>query len=240
MKKEFQDRIDNYLLHRMTEEQRKAFEQELLTDEELRDQLEFTRAVQRTVRSRNEKLEAMERWRDDYVWGEANSHKPIANSQQSRANRTRQVLLWTSGIVAILVAGFFIFRTLHSDEVSVPNKPIILVRNGFRGGPDYSDIVRLLEEGNYEIALEAIDEQQIAVRADSCELVLKQYTDNEARAYDMQIVKDKYDDLKWLKIQALFGLHRLDEALTLLNDLRSSEGYYRYPADSLYNQLNQN
>ena len=43
MKKEFQDRIDNYLLHRMTEEQRKAFEQELLTDEELRDQLEFGR-----------------------------------------------------------------------------------------------------------------------------------------------------------------------------------------------------
>ena len=233
MKKEFQDKIDNYLLHRMTEKERKAFEEELLNDEELRDQLEFTQAVQRTLQSRNEKLEAMERWRDDYVWGEG--AKPAV-----RPNRTKQVLLWASGIVAMLLAVFFIFKIFYTDDAGVTNKPVIIVRNGFRGGFDYADIVRQLEEGNYEAALETIDEQQKAVSADSIELVLKPYTDDEARAYDMQIVKDKSDDLKWLKIQAQIGLQHFDEALSSLDEMRSEEGYYHAVADSLYNQLNEN
>lgn len=49
MKKEYQDRIDDYLLNRMSETERHAFERELECDEELCDQLMFTKAVQQAL-----------------------------------------------------------------------------------------------------------------------------------------------------------------------------------------------
>ena len=52
----------------------------------------------------------------------------------------------------------------------------------------------------------------------------------------LQIIKDKQDELKWLKVHALIGLHHQEEALLLLDELRSAEGAYQLPADSLYDQ----
>ena len=70
MKQEYQDRIDDYLLHRMSDKDKRAFEDELSHDEELREQLEFTKSVSSAIKSRNEKLAAMTKWRGDHHWKE--------------------------------------------------------------------------------------------------------------------------------------------------------------------------
>ena len=52
MKIEFQDRIDDYLLDRMSDEQRNSFESDAAKDAELKEQLQFTETVQQATKSR--------------------------------------------------------------------------------------------------------------------------------------------------------------------------------------------
>ena len=56
MRKAYQDRIDDYLLDRMTKEERHAFEKEIENNDELQEQLEFTEKVQRAIKSKDEKM----------------------------------------------------------------------------------------------------------------------------------------------------------------------------------------
>ena len=55
MKKTYQDKIDNYLLCRMTKDERHTFEKEVENNIELREQLKFTEMVQRALKSKIEK-----------------------------------------------------------------------------------------------------------------------------------------------------------------------------------------
>ena len=55
MKKEYQDRIDDYLLDRMTEEERRAFENDIENNMELREQMKFTEMVQGALKNKVEK-----------------------------------------------------------------------------------------------------------------------------------------------------------------------------------------
>ena len=66
MKQEYQDRIDQYLLREMSEEECQSFKQEVEKDEELKDQLEFTEYVRAAIISRSEKLALIRRWESFY------------------------------------------------------------------------------------------------------------------------------------------------------------------------------
>ena len=56
MRKAFQDRIDDYLLDRMTKEERHAFEKDIENNDELQEQLDFTENVQRAMKRKDEKM----------------------------------------------------------------------------------------------------------------------------------------------------------------------------------------
>ena len=146
MKIEFQDRIDDYLLNRMSDEERQAFESEVADDAELREQLAFAESVQHTVKSRNDKLAAMEKWADDYQWkdeplvaasaaeyrptGTGYSYCPAPPRMEEKVAKrtpTRRILYWVSGIAAVFVVGFFLFQNLYvydaaPDIATSPNR----------------------------------------------------------------------------------------------------------------------
>ena len=56
MKKDFQDRIDEYILDRMSDEEKAQFEAEVSHDESKREQLEFTRNVKGAISSHADKM----------------------------------------------------------------------------------------------------------------------------------------------------------------------------------------
>ena len=62
MNQEYQDRIDQYLLKEMSEEECQSFKQEVEKDGELKEQLEFTEYVRAAIISRSEKLAQIRRW----------------------------------------------------------------------------------------------------------------------------------------------------------------------------------
>lgn len=109
MDNNFQDRIDEYLLHgdAMSEEAKAQFLKEIEEDAEKKEQYEFTKSVKQAVTSRGEKLKAMAEFQKDMKRG------------------NRNVWLWVSGVAAVLVVGFFTVNSLF-----VENSPTDNVRGG--------------------------------------------------------------------------------------------------------------
>ena len=106
----------------------------------------------------------------------------------------------------------------------------------------YSDasgnvIDSLLRQNDYEKALVLIGEEVQLIWADYVEIVMDSTIDEEVWEYYISEIIEKQDELKWLTIQVLIGLDRKEEAKSLLEELRFSEGNYEYVVDSLYNMI---
>lgn len=128
MDRQFQDRIDEYLLHgdKMPREEKEQFLREVEQDEEKKEQLEFTRNVKAAISSREEKLRRMDDFRREYEEAQtlrphvarvkANACPPMScegsvmGSTPKPSNR--KTWLWLSGIAAVLAIGFFALRPI--------------------------------------------------------------------------------------------------------------------------------
>ena len=102
----FQDRIDEYLLHgeTMSEEDKAQFLKEIEEDAEKREQYEFTKNVKMAMESREEKLKAMTEFQ-----------------KEMKSHHHRKTWLWTSSIAAILVIGFFAINPLFVENSPTDN-----------------------------------------------------------------------------------------------------------------------
>lgn len=102
----FQDRIDEYLLHgdTMSEEDKAQFLKEIEEDAEKKEQYEFTKNVKQAIVSRGEKLKAMTEFQ-----------------KEMKSHHHRKTWLWISSIAAILVVGFFAINPLLVETSSHDN-----------------------------------------------------------------------------------------------------------------------
>lgn len=102
----FQDRIDEYLLHSdtMSEEDKAQFLKEIEEDAEKKEQYEFTKNVKQAIVSRGEKLKAMTEFQ-----------------KEMKSHYHRMTWLWTSSIAAILVIGFFAINPLFVENSPTDN-----------------------------------------------------------------------------------------------------------------------
>ena len=102
----FQDRIDEYLLHgdTMSEEDKAQFLKEIEDDVEKREQYEFTKNVKMAMVSREEKLKAMTEFQ-----------------KEMKSHHHRKTWLWISSIAAVLVIGFFAINPLFVENSPTDN-----------------------------------------------------------------------------------------------------------------------
>lgn len=102
----FQDRIDEYLLHSdtMSEEDKAQFLKEIEEDAEKKEQYEFTKNVKQAIVSRGEKLKAMTEFQ-----------------KEMKSHYHRKTWLWISSIAAILIVGFFAINPLLVETSSHDN-----------------------------------------------------------------------------------------------------------------------
>ena len=102
----FQDRIDEYLLHNnaMSEEDKAQFLKEIEDDVEKREQYEFTKNVKMAMVSREEKLKAMTEFQ-----------------KEMKSHHHRKTWLWISSIAAIFVVGFFAINPLFVENSPTDN-----------------------------------------------------------------------------------------------------------------------
>lgn len=102
----FQDRIDEYLLHgeTMSEEDKAQFLKEIEEDAEKKEQYEFTKNVKQAMVSRGEKLKAMTEFQ-----------------KEMKSHHHRKTWLWISSIAAVLVVGFFAINPLFVENSPTDN-----------------------------------------------------------------------------------------------------------------------
>lgn len=236
MKFDYQDKIDEYLLNRMLDDERLAFEKEVGENAELRKQLEYTQSVQEAVTSRSEMLAAMREWENDYHW--ENERVAVAHAANEATHPTKKWLVyWISGVAAVFIVGlFFLFRPEGSPPISNPTHDVMLNSSNSRGW-NYSSIDDMLQQKCYEEALAYIDLESDSIQMDSIDIVMNYTLDREELGREMMLIKERQNELKWLKVQALIGLNRLEETLMLLDSLRNTEGDYKRQADSLYHHI---
>lgn len=125
---DFQDRIDDYLLDRMSDADKKAFLQEVEQNEEKKEQLEFTKNVKDSICSREKKLQVLAQLQRHYeaAYGLAvaecsdcncNRMAPAAPDEKKVSSKKR-IWWWISGIAAVLVVGFFAIKPIFVEEIS--------------------------------------------------------------------------------------------------------------------------
>ena len=102
----FQDRIDEYLLHSdtMSEEGKAQFLKEIEENIEKQEQYEFTNNVKQAMVSRGEKLKAMTEFQ-----------------KEMKSHHHRKTWLWISSIAAVLVIGFFAINPLFVENSPTDN-----------------------------------------------------------------------------------------------------------------------
>lgn len=102
----FQDRIDEYLLHgeTMSEEDKAQFLKEIEEDAKKKEQYEFTKSVKQAMVSRGEKLKAMTEFQ-----------------KEMKSHHHRKTWLWISSIAAVLVIGFFAINPLFVENSPTDN-----------------------------------------------------------------------------------------------------------------------
>ena len=135
MDNNFQDRIDEYLLHEdtMSEEAKAQFLKEIEEDTEKKEQYEFTKNVKEALKSRGDKLKAMAEFQKE---NETQDEKRVTACSCHEYRQTedikivghksnfRKKLVWFSGIAAVLVIGFFAINPLFMEK----NSPMDNVR----------------------------------------------------------------------------------------------------------------
>lgn len=139
MKKDFQDRIDEYILGRMTDEEKAQFEAEVNQDESKREQLEFTRNVKGAISSREDKmakLKMMQRMYDREHQQVAASMRATGTddcqyapaSQYAEKRPSKRILWWASGIAAVLVIGLFVVNPFRNEFSPIGSSPNEIIR----------------------------------------------------------------------------------------------------------------
>ena len=127
MKTDFQDRIDEYILGRMSDEVKAQFEAEVNQDESKREQLEFTRNVKAAISSREDKLAKLTMMQMMYD----RKQKLVATSMRAtgtddcyyspspqyieKKKPSKRIWWWASGIAAVFVIGLFTLAPFNED-----------------------------------------------------------------------------------------------------------------------------
>ena len=157
MRTDFQDRIDEYILGRMSDEKKAQFEAEVNQDESKKEQLEFTRNVKGAITSREDKmakLKIMQRMYD-------REHNQVAASMRATGTDdcqysptphhveekkpSKRIWWWASGIATMLVIGLFVVNPFGSDTLQTPSG----FSPSFKGSPN--EMIRGEENDIFDI-----------------------------------------------------------------------------------------
>ena len=233
MDTQIQDKIDSYLLGRMTEEEKKAFEAEMETDEELKKQYLFTKALKKEVGEHARLKEEMGQWDEER---EKVDERPVSSSSKRK---------WMYAAVGMAAAVLVAFFFLHIETSDVGNPPI-------RSGGDSTfnkEVDSLVEKKEYAKALEEIEGK--VTDCDNYIIFYKKCIDNtvseeeeeeklspEEAGIELRKTEAELMDLKLMKAQVLLKMGEKDKAADILKELSHENSIVKEKAKELLEEIN--
>ena len=201
--------IDNYILGRMDEVSRAEFEDMMKADSELKNDVVFMQAIKESLTRRERNLMRM---------------MEMERELQRHACTTRPASVRPfKKIFAIAAACVLLFLGLSYPYSYYGLQDMGFWDDGMRGG--LIDLHEYIETGQYEIALELIDEG------------ISERTASIMSATDQSYVVSEINYLKWGKIQTLLKMKEFEYAYAEVEEFRKDTGYYQKKADKLYKRL---
>lgn len=229
MNQEYQDKIDKYLLGQMSETDSLNFEKEMAEDKDLKEQFEFTKNVKDAIAGRNRRLAQINEWKEAY------EAKNASEVEIKNRIAKRHYLYLVSGIAAIFIVGFFLFSPIVFDTDSSSEHPISVNVSSLRSGVDNTDIAKMINEGNYDLALSKIEQKEKDLESEKLEMERERANmDKEEYSYLQEVHEIQMDELSLLKAYALIGLKWPEEAMRILDGIRQRNSKFKSQADSLY------
>lgn len=165
----------------------------------------------------------------------------VANSISDRERKKQQIREWNKkslktvymystilSMAAILVVGFFIFRYIPSDNATTLSE---VSSNSSDSYYAFAEIRQLIKNHNYVVALKQIEE---------IENLDDEVFPKFLRTANSLSVSEKTYELKLLKIRALLGLKRTEDAQIILKEISKYHSKYKERADSILIELQHN
>lgn len=209
--------IDSYVRGEMEADERRAFEQRMAADADLASEVAHTERVARSVKSVAEKKAQMAQWNSDAAV------QPLKNRGPWRV-----IVASAAGLALVIVCGWWLLMRVGSapdDRLGAP-----LPTGGFRGGMGLDSIEQMIEWGEYDRALAAIDVAMV-------DTVIDNDLPAEQAEYQRIVLEDKLYELRWLRIMALANTGQRDLAVEELNEYVELEGSHQEQAMELLNKL---
>lgn len=222
------ERIDNYILGRMSDEERRVFENEVLDDLDLKEEVDLRKDIVRALRMERDKkmLQSIERdiqakerrnaaFRIQKIDAEAR-----AGSVSIQANERRHTAFRIQKIGAVAAAACVLFGcVLHFDTVStyknlgygVELNTFSSLSRGDDGVDVMSQIVKYIENEEYDQALDVIHNQP----------------------HDLQL----YDSIEWYEAVTYMCMGKYVKARRLLREIASSDSLYKEEAQTILDRL---
>ena len=237
-----EERIDNYLLGRMPEAERAAFERELVTDADLKEEYECQKAIANAVQKVAMKdflaQHAAERQEESSNVVDLSAYFKQAKGKIRDFFSSGQRVAWTLASVAAMVVAIVgsvnYTSTLHTmqgngmlayAELSAP-----VARDGNALDILIEDAYNLIGEGELDKATDAIEKAKATVSER-----LSQPVETEEDEYEYQVLQQKLYDLEWYEAIVLMRQGKVIKAKKALNAISTSDSPY---ADVARNELN--
>lgn len=211
-----EDRIDNYILGRMSNEERQAFEKEISVNSELQEKVALHRDIVRAMRIEGDKeyLQSLE-------------HNIKVQEMTERRRRTFAMRISSIAVAACLVLGVFV----HFDTQSDYRQYGLGIELAVSRGGDYSDkVVVAIKDGRYDEALRLIEDVE-STPFDFYD-PNPEIMENARLEYDQE-----QEDLQWYKAVTYMRMGKYIKAKRLLKQIASSDSEYKDEAQAALEAL---
>lgn len=228
-----EERIDNYLLGRMSEAERVAFEKDLATDEELKEEYECQKAVANAVQKVAIKdfltQHAAERQAESNNVIDLSTYFKQASGKIREFFSSGQRVVWTLASVAAMVVAIVgsvnytsTLNTMQGNgmlaytELTVP-----VSRDGNELDALIEKAYTLIGAGNFDTALDTIRSAKAMANEGLEALVV-----TEEDEYEHQVLQQKLYDLEWYEAIVLMRQGKVFKAKRMLKSIASSSSPY--------------
>lgn len=228
-----EERIDNYLLGRMSEAERVAFERDLATNAELKEEYECQKAIANAVQKVAMKdfltRHAAEREEESSNVIDLSTYFKQATGKIREFFSSGQRVAWTLASVAAMVVAIVgsvnYTSTLHTMQgngmLAYAELTVPVPRDGNELDALIEKAYTLIGVGELDQALDAIGNAKAIVNA-----VFEKPVVTEEDGYEHQVLQQKLYDLEWYEAIVLMRQGKVIRARRMLKSIASSSSPY--------------
>lgn len=209
----------------MTQDERIAFEQEALNDENLRREIALTMLIKKLLGDRKRKLMMIKGWK-----------------AKKRARVIKAVSVASIAAVAMLA-----IAVIRPDDAPVLSHEVVAQQPKPAPTSDMEKqkkaseaMTKVRQKGNDKEVVDMVDDLEngkdipSVIEMQAAKFMNVKATDENMDEHQLQM---KAYELYWLKICSLIRMGKKDEAIALLKDFIKIKGTYQEQADSLLSEM---